>query len=169
MSYETDRKWSDQFIPEIRRIVGPYLLEPSSVEVDTKQAADLVVLLAKNVTIAARVRRSGYADKYQHDFTVRSYRESGAKTEMAKLVEGWGDWMFYGHAALGSTISHWMLIDLHEWRKTLITAGYGSGGWCHLADRRSNKDGTHFLAFDIRNFPSALIASSHELLQVEAA
>lgn len=169
MSYESDRQWSDQFIPEIRRIVGPHLLEPSSVEVDTRQAADLVVLLARNVTIAARVRRPGYADKYAHDFTIRSHRDSGAKTELAKLVEGWGDWMFYGHAALGATLIRWMLIDLHEWRKTLITSGWRHGGWRHLAQQQSNRDGTHFLAFDIRKFPSALIASSHELLQEVAA
>jgi hypothetical protein len=55
-AYRRDRAWSDAFIPAIKKIVGPYLLEPSSFEIDAQQATDLIVLLARDLRIAARVR-----------------------------------------------------------------------------------------------------------------
>lgn len=164
--YQCDRRWSDQFIPAIRKIVGPHLLVESSFEVDSKQAADLVVLKARDMTIAARVRRFGYADKYPFEFTVRSARDSQAKTEMAKMLEGWADWMFYGHAAqYGSELDRWMLVDLHAWRERLLRAGYGAG-WKQCATSKSNGDGTHFLAFDVRRFsPTIVIASGDNVTE----
>ena len=164
MSYRKDREWSDQFIPRIKWIVGPHLLVPSQFEVDAKQAADLIVLRARDMTIAARIRRCGYAESYPYEFTIRSKRDSGAKTEMAKLLEGWGDWMLYGHAAEDpGLISRWWLIDLHQWRERLLRTGF-SGSWRGFSTEKSNGDGTHFLAFDLRKFtPSILIDSSHEL------
>lgn len=163
MSYQEDRVWSDRFIPCIKRLVGPHLLEPSSFEVDTKQAADLVVLTAKNMTIACRVRRHGYADKYRYEFTVRSARDSGARTELEKLTDGWGDWMFYGHAAQSSPIvERWWLIDLSAWRAALIRDP-GSV----VKGNKSNGDGTHFVYFDVRSFKDSgkplLVAASHPL------
>lgn len=164
MSYVEDRNWSDQFIPAIRNIVGPLLVVPSSFEVDTKQAADLIVLKAKDMAIAARVRRIGYSDKYPFEFTVRSKRDSGSKTEMSKLLEGWGDWMFYGHADNNpGALSRWMVIDLHKWRKELLYEGYQKG-WSSLAQTKSNNDGTYFIAFDVRRFKSNIvIESSHPI------
>lgn len=166
--YLTDRKWSDNYIPEIRRIVGPYLLVPSPLDVDMQQAADLIVLKARDMTIAARVRRPGYADRYPFEFTVRSKRDNGQKTELAKLLEGWGDWMFYAHASTDAAFGRWFLIDLHAWRQRLLRTGY-KDGWAYLAERKSNGDGTHFVAFDLRRFnPSILIASSHSFKEPDA-
>lgn len=169
MSYEADRAWSDQFIPAMKQIIGPYLLEPSSVEVDTKQAADLVVFRARDVTIACRLRRPGYADRYPFEFTIRSARDSGTRTELQKLTDGWGDWMFYGHAAAQSPdIARWFLLDLSAWRAALIRDRMA------VAPRRqSNGDGTHFVAFDVRRFKIAngckrlVIASSHPVPVVD--
>ena len=96
-SYRNDRSFSDLFIPEIKQIVGPRLLVESTFEVDTKQAEDLTVLLVDNKSIAARVRRPGFL-QYCHEFTIRSHRDSGAVTELAKIYDGWGEWMFYAHA-----------------------------------------------------------------------
>lgn len=164
MSYGVNRTWSDTFLPDIKRIVGPYLLVRSPKEIDCTQAADLIVMRARDMTIAARIRRFGYAGKYPYDFTIRSSLDSGTKTELAKFLEGWGDWMFYGHAQQsGEFVDRWWLIDLHEWRKRLLFAGY-RGGWSSLAIQIDNGDGTHFFAFDVRDFGSALlIGSSHPL------
>lgn len=171
MSYDIDRSWSDQFIPAMRQIIGPHLLEPSSVEVDTKQAADLVVFRARDVTIACRVRRHGYAERYPFDFTVRSQRDTGARTELEKLTDGWGDWMFYGHAAERSpTIERWWLLDLDAWRAALIRDRNRI-----VTRKQSNGDGTHFVAFDVRSFPvrvgckPLVIAGSHSLETKAAA
>ena len=115
-SYASDRAWSDIMLNEIRQIVGPHLLRPTSFEMDCEQAADLFVFTARDMTIAARVRRPGYADRYPYEFTVRSGRDSGATTELAKIVDGWGDWFFYGHANDNDAIVRWWLVDLKAFR-----------------------------------------------------
>lgn len=156
--YSEDRTWSDHFIPEIKRIVGPYLLIESPIEVDQKQAADLITLKARDLTIACRVRRRysptglDYLDKYGDEFTIRLKRDSGAKTEMEKIVDGWGDWMFYAIARSNDHkdgIARWSLIDLVSWRAHMIRR-----------DKRirrgesPNGDGTYFAWFDMLSFPS---------------
>lgn len=175
MSYSQDRQWSDRFIPDIRAKVGPLLLAPAPFEVDARQAADLIVLHARDMRIAARVRRHGYAHRYPFEFTIRAKRDSGQDTELKKLLDGFGDWMFYGHAAESAPIvERWMLIDLHVWRGHLLRVGSGfgahTGGWRGLAQPKSNGDGTHFYAFDVRRFPhEMLIAGNVDLMEQGAA
>lgn len=170
MSYEQDRSWSDRYISTIKRLLGPQLLEPAAHEWDTTRATDLTVLRARNLCIAARVRRAGYADRYPYDITLRSARDSGARTELEKIVDGWGDMMFYGHAdATGDDFTRWWLIDLHAFRAALIRdRGDDSLRW----SQRSNGDGTHFVTFDLRSFPRRppiVVASSHGLMEAVAA
>jgi hypothetical protein len=166
MGYESDRQWSDRFIPAMKQIIGPHLLEPAPNEWDIGQATDLVVLQARNVCIAARVRRHGYADRYPYEFTVRSERDSGAATELRKVTDGWGDWMFYGHSgADGRGFDRWWLVDLRAFRAALIRDRNAV-----RCTAKSNNDGTHFVAFDLRSFPprpSILVASSHPLKSLE--
>lgn len=161
MSYRSDRQWSDQFIPAIRQIVGPLLLEPAPLDADRKQATDLIVLNARDMKIAARVRRHGYAERYPYEFTIRSHRDNGAPTELEKITYGFGDWFFYGHASdAGPFVTRWMVIDLRVFRGQRIQHGKASVG---NPRSRSNGDGTHFYAFDVRAFrpsPPILVASS---------
>lgn len=173
MSYQSDRQWSDQFIPQIKRIVGPYLLEPAPLEVDTKQAADLIILRARDMTIAARVRRHGYADNYPYEFTLRSRRDSGSKTEMSKITDGWGDWMFYGHEEHPNNgkLGRWFLVDLHAWRAHFIREGQRTRKSI-VHGEKSNGDGTSFCWFDLTSFqsyPPILIAASHEVPNAQRA
>lgn len=157
--YREDRQWSDQFIPVIKRLVGPHLLEPASFELDATEATDLLVFTARDMRIAARVRREGYAERYPWEFTIRSRRDSGAETEMSKIINGWGDWLFYGHAA-GSNIARWMIVDLHVFRAALIRRQKG----CPQFGDKANGDGTFFTWFNALTFPSSppiLIAASH--------
>ena len=86
MSYSDDRNWSDRYIPAIGQIVGPHLVVPAPLEIDPRQATDLIVLKARDMTIAARVRRAEYATCFPYDFTVRCRRDSGAKAEMRKVT-----------------------------------------------------------------------------------
>ena len=162
--YATNRQWSDMFIPAIRKIVGPIIVMPAPENEDMNRATDLMLFTAKDVRIAARVRRYGYAARYPGEFTVRHSLPSGATTELAKLIEGYGDWMFYGHqASPGSTdVSPWMLIDLHKWRAELLRYGY-NGGWSGLGQRKRNFDGTSFMVFDTAMMPNIVSASSDEL------
>ncbi len=172
MSYATDRQESDLYIPEIKRIVGPYLLVPSPLEVDQKQAADLVVLTGRDVTIACRTRRPGFLERYRNEFTIRSARDSGAKTELAKIIDGWGDWFFYGHQAHGRqrSFAQWFLIDLSAFRAHLIKDGYRENRAIRTG-KVPNGDGTYFRWFDVTSFPAdpPLLIASDTAGWVEAA
>lgn len=158
-----NRRVIDGFIPEIKRIVGPHLLVVTPEEIDCKQAADLMVFAARDKRIAARVRRPGFADRYPFEFTIRARRESGAETEQSKIVNGWGDWFFYGFAAAdGLTFDRWWLIDLDAFRAALIRRDKHR----IKMGTKSNGDGTFFAFFDLRTFPDnppILIAGSHKL------
>lgn len=168
MGYERDRAWSDRFIPAMKQIIGPHLLEPAPNEWDIGKATDLVVLQARNMCIAARVRRTGYANRYPYEFTIRSRRDTGARTELEKIVDGWGDWLFYGHAdALERGFDRWWLVDLRSLRAALIRDKGDID-----CEEKPNFDGTHFVAFDLRSFPSRppiLVSSSHPLPAKEVA
>lgn len=160
--YDSNRAWSDKYIPSIAAIVGPHLITPAPFERDVKEATDLIVLKARDMTIAARVRRPGYVDRYPWQFTIRSRTKWGAKTEITKIIDGWADWMFYGHAApTGADLACWYLIDLAAFRAALIRDAMREVKRISLAEV-PNGDGTSFVPFDLRMFtPSILIATSH--------
>ncbi len=156
--YNAQRAWSDKFIPAIQQIVGPLLLTPAPFELDTKQATDLIVLNARDMRIAARVRKPGYT-RYGQEFTVRSKSQYGGTTELEKMVNGFGDWMFYGHSNSEETgFSLWSVINLNHWRASLIRDKSSI-----KMKKQQNRDGSQFCAFDIRSFPKhppLLISSS---------
>lgn len=161
--YRKNREWSDIMIPQIKAIVGPLLLKPASFELDAMQATDLIIMAAKDMRIAARVRRPEYFDKYKHQFTIRCELESGAETEFSKICKGFGDWMFYGHADAANNIHFWSVIDLAAFRAALIL---NESRKKLRVEQKSNGDGSHFYAFDFESFPSnppLLVASSHDI------
>lgn len=170
-AYSQDRDWSDLFIPQIKQIVGPRLLNVTPNDIDVSQAADLMVFTARDMRIAARVRRPGFSQRYLYEFTIRAERDSGAKTELAKIVDGWGDWFFYGHMDDDEKfVEYWWLIDLHAFRAALIRASMN--GIRLRCGQKSNNDGTHFKWFDLRSFPehpSILVAGSQILPALEVA
>lgn len=161
--YSADRAWADQWIPTFKQIIGPHLLRTSSFEEDVKYAADLIVLTAEDKKIACRVRREGYAKTYPNQFTIRSHRDNGAKTELEKIREGWGNWMFYGHES-GKTIHPWWIIDLKSYRSHISHDGWKKEERREIIwGEKPNKDGTHFVWFDIKSFPehpALLVAQS---------
>lgn len=159
MSYAGDREWSDQHLPEVKRIVGPMLLEPAQFEIDAKQSTDLIILAARDKRIAVRIRRPGFLPRYQYDFTVRARRDSGAETELMKMQRGFADWMFYGHARNkdGPGLAVWYVLDLDQWRYALMTERGVASAARQLIP---NGDGTHFVAFDVREFGAQVVLAS---------
>jgi hypothetical protein len=126
------------------------------------QFEDMVV---SDMRIAARVRRPGYVDRYPYEFTIRSRAAWVGETELAKIINGKGDWLFYGHAsASGRGFDLWWLIDLRAFRAALIRHGRGDGlRW----GTQDNPDGTAFTWFDVRTFqrgPPLIVSSSRPLL-----
>ena len=172
-SYQTDREISDRFIAQIKHFVGPLLLEPASLELDAKEATDLIVLRARDMRIAARIRRNGFYDNFGSQFTIRASRDSGAETELSKIINGWGHWFFYGHLNEAETaIVHWMVVDLSSFRAGLIRNSRGAGA-IRCGDK-ANGDGTYFKWFDVRSFPHrpplfVSCSSDHAAAREEAA
>lgn len=151
-SFKNDFSWQMKYLPVVKNLVGPLLLKDAPMEIDKTEATDLMVLVARDMRIGCRIRRAGYADKYGDEFTIRSHRDSGAKTELAKITEGWGDWLFYGHAEHDDlpVLARWMIVDLHAWRAHMIRhkdkIRFG---------KKANGDGTYFVWFDVRSFPNS--------------
>lgn len=151
--YTVHRNWSDKFLPEIKDLVGRHLLETAADPFDQIQATDLMMLEARDMRVAARVRRPGYALRYPHQFTIRSTVSSGAQTELSKIVNGHGDWMFYGHSNPSQTgLDAWWLIDLRAFRAALIRHRANSSQI--IMGDMANPDGTRFKWFDVRSFPA---------------
>jgi hypothetical protein len=169
MSYSNDRQWSDLLIPHMKHIIGPRLLDVSSFDVDTKEATDLIVFKAGSVAISARVRKYSVWKRYPYDVTMRYSRPTGTETEFSKIMNGFGDWMFYGFADAETSarkpprepgvkyrIQYWSILDLEAfrylWQYERNTLKY---------TRQVNTDKTEFWAFDIRSMPSVLLKSNH--------
>lgn len=156
--YRSDRQWSDAYLPAVRQIIGPMLLIPAPMERDVSEATDLIVLKARDMTIGVRIRREGYGARYPGQFTIRAKRDNGMKTELRKIIEGWGDWLFYGHASGPEAVNPWVLVDLHMLRALFI----GNPKYLHEPDdvssgNKYNGDGTHFMWFDINHLPKEII------------
>lgn len=116
--YQRDKAWSDKFMPTIKQILGMCLLTEGNFQEDAKENTDLRVLSLTGVRIGCRVRTYGYYEKYPNDFTIRYSRPSGVKTEIDKIVEGWGDLFFYGFSNKEETsLIKWTLADLNVFRE----------------------------------------------------
>lgn len=114
---------------------------------------DLKMLGTRDIRIAARVRRPGIAQGFSRQFTIRSAVPSGEPTELSKIVNGHGDWMFYGHSNAAQTgFDAWWLIDFRAFRAALIR--HRMNGASILMGDQVNPDGTRFKWFDVSSFPS---------------
>jgi hypothetical protein len=173
MSYAERRAFSDQYLGEIKRIIGPLLLEPASLEMDQRQATDLLTLNARDLRIGARVRSSSYAEKYPYQFTIRSQSVGGAETELDKIRWGWCDWLFYGHAVMPPAIyiGRWMVLNLNVFRGVMWEHGIdGARKRGLFVDCVNGDGGTGFIACDVRRWPpQLLIATSFDCRNKEAA
>src|SRR5262245_11506720 len=120
MGFQQDDTWQAQFLPAIKEIVGPRLLVPADLELDLHQATDLMILHARDKRIACRMRRSKVLEKekWRFQFTIRCQRDRGGDTELQKILNGFGDWMFYGFESpeRQGTICRWHIIDLDAFR-----------------------------------------------------
>ena len=163
MSWQTDKKWSDRFVPELKRIAGEHLIGEAPLEEDAQRNTDLVVLKLDAVRIACRVRQNTYLHAYGNEFTVRSSRPAGTKTELTKIIEGWGDYLIYGFASADETqLEAWRLLDLNVFRLWLAR---------HMANHkgelpgvtRQNRDGSSgFHVFDVTTAPPELVRAQKE-------
>jgi hypothetical protein len=116
------------------------------------------------VRIAVRMRTKRYAENesYLGEFTIRTERFSGAKTELRKILSGFGDFMFYGFEHPdGERLGRWTLIDLNAFREAFSEMQYKSPAGVMPGNKRINGDGSSaFVPFRFSDFPPELVVAS---------
>jgi len=159
LDWQTQKTWSDQYLTEIKRILGVHLIGEAKREEDAERNTDLMVLGMAAVRIGCRIRRHKYLAPYGDQFTIRAGVISGAKTEMTKIIEGWGDYFFYGFANEDETgLAQWTLADMKVFRRyhSRMLAESDAGVFPGIG--KVNKDGqTSFAAFKWSDFPAEFI------------
>ena len=157
--WQADKRWSDRFLPEIKSILGVHLIGEPPVEEDAERNTDLMVLKLDAVRIGCRVRKHKFLSRYSDEFTMRCGRPSGTKTELTKVIEGWGDYFLYGFCDAGErSLSAWMLGDLKVFRlwycRSLrkMAAGQSPG-----SVKRNIDGSSDFTAFKIFNLPAEFL------------
>jgi hypothetical protein len=157
--WQIDKRWSDRFLPEIKRILGEILLSEPPIEEDQMRCTDLIVLKMDAVRIACRVRKHKYIEKYGDQFTIRASRPSGVETELTKIVSGWGNYMFYGFSNQAeAALCQWIVGDLNRFRLWFNRELYQQrkpGIKCNNGDSSSD-----FIAFNSCDIPGFIVKAS---------
>lgn len=135
MGYREDREWADNYLDQVANILrrnAAHLMDVQIApdDVDRETATDMVLRLSGG-DVAVRLRR---ADCRYRDLTIRSHRETGYRTELSKIEEGFGDWYLYGWLNKQDKVAEWILVDLDRLRKRKLWLGRhdipnGDGTW----------------------------------------
>jgi len=127
--WEKDKRWTDALLPQVKSILGRHLIGDAPLEEDAERNTDLIVLRLDAVRIACRIRTYEYYLRYPDEFTIRAGRPSGIKTELTKIIEGWGNYFFYGFASADKAyLVKWTLGDLNAFRIYFNRYLYANGG-----------------------------------------
>jgi hypothetical protein len=157
-SFDRDFDWQRGLIPEIKRVLANYLIVEAPADEDMKHNTDLIVLKLDTIRVACRVRTHGYLDRYPDEFTIRASRPSGQETELAKMLAGWGDYIFYGFATEeGQKLAAWMLGDLKVfrlWHSRELWDGRKPG-----KTQRNGDGSSTFQAYRISDLPSEFVVA----------
>lgn len=155
-----DKQWSDQFLSEVKAIVGATLIGEAPVEEDQERNTDLIVLKMDAIRIACRIRRNSYLVAYADEFTVRAGRPRGAKTELTKIIEGWGDYVFYGFASADECrLAAWLVGDLNVFRLWFNRQIVACGGEPPGSYKQNYDGSSSFAAFNVRELPDTFIVA----------
>jgi len=161
-NWKDDKRWSDIFLVEIKRVLGEYLISAAPIEEDAERNTDLIVLKLDAVRIGCRIRRFEYYQRYPNEFTIRSGRPSGVKTELTKIIEGWGDYFFYGFSnEEESNLIAWSLCDLKVFRLWFNREICVNKGKYPGASKTNNDNSSNFLAFTFSNLPKEFLIAQY--------
>ena len=165
MSWKDDKKWSDRFLPEIKRALGEHLISEPPIEEDAERNTDLMVLRLDAIRIGCRIRKFSYYANYHNEFTIRVGRPSGNKTELTKIIEGWGDYFFYGFSNKEETALHdWILGDLKEFRIWHSRNLAKQDGTIPGAGKSKHDNSSTFRAYKWADIPNFIVAKRGELI-----
>jgi len=157
--WNEDKRWSDKFLPGIKRILGEYLISEPPVEDDRERNTDLMVLKLDAVRIGCRIRKHKYLEAYGGQFTIRAGRPSGTKTELTKIIEGWGDYFFYGFSNEDETrLKQWILGDLRAFRIWFFRELVKNNGRYPGISQSNTDKSSNFMAFSYKDIPNFVMA-----------
>ena len=160
--FEEQFAWQERYIGTVVQLIAPHLITVSSPEVDKNKNGDLEIAFPRNGTVAVRLRTQKYA-QYAGEVTFRSRSKHNGKTEISKIIDGYGDYFFYGHVGSENIIWYWHLLSLNE-----VRASFTRNSSMLLRSQMPNGDGTWFLPFKVeRDFPRAVIAH-HDSREIAA-
>ena len=152
-NFDKQFSWQAGYIDEVVRLIAPYIITLSRPEVDKNENGDLEIVFPRNGTVGVRLRKEGAA-KFAGQVTFRSRSMYGGKTEITKIIEGYGDYFFYGHVSPTGVIWHWYLLNLNE-----VRAAFTRRSSMLRRPQIPNGDDTYFIPFDVQqDFPKAIIA-----------
>lgn len=160
MSWKDDYNAAQPFVLAAKNILGPMLLVEGTLHQDQCEVGDLVLRTRSDFSIGVRIRAASTSRRYWDQFTIRYDRyATGAKTEFAKIVEGFGDWFFYGiRSERPPSFQRWTVIDLNQFRAFLIRKPIRdlvAAGVC--GETRNHDRETSFMWFDIRKMPKNIV------------
>lgn len=138
----------------------PCTINEASLEDDRYTATDLqaVRISARDATesfldVGVRFRDVRYFAAFGGEFTIRSEGRGGTRTEIHKILEGWGDWYFYGWLDDQKQLTAWTLMDLEVFRAhPSLSQGEYPDRWHNRAPT-----GEAFIAPSFQDFPPELI------------
>lgn len=145
-TFEENMKFATRWETRAAEFVMRSQLAPASEVFDRHFGTDMFVLSEMaGSSIALRHRRAGAADADPGLITIRSYA-NGARTELAKILDGEGKYMFQACVDYdGQDISWWRLFSLDVFRKVMKEH---SGTWHLHNGGGSNRDGTAWLTYN---------------------
>jgi len=148
-------------------------LRNATPEQDMRENTDLKFAVissgCEEVDVAARVRRHKYwrrmAPKnrpYREQFTIRRQAKRGGKTEIHKVLDGFGTFMLYGFESEGGPdrLVQFTVIDLDVFREqiALWRTTETEVPWSDVP----NTDGTRGAAFNFGDFPTRMVVCRYD-------
>lgn len=138
-------------MPEVQEILGRNFIGIANEEEDQQHNTDLIVLRMDGLRFGCRIRKHAYYKTFPNDFTIRFSLPSGGKTEYEKILEGWGDYLFYGFANEAETSLHlWRIIDFERFRAFVTWYKSNNNDKIPGMEQKNSDQSSTFRAFNVK-------------------
>jgi hypothetical protein len=157
--------WQDKLLPQVVEIIGEHYfnlthqqslktIKKASEHDDMTQNTDLALLTTDEdkIRIAVRLRRPEYKN-YAGDITFRYTTQQGSLGDWDKMIDGYGDIMFFGHVDDKDNVWYWHIIDLKKLRSLMIRNS-------EIYKNRKiirNGDGSSFVVINFKQIAESII------------
>ena len=161
-NYKESKIWSDRFLSEMKRILGVVFIKVAPLKDDMELNTDLI--MPNGARVSCRIRSCTYMEQYFGQFTIRTLRPSGTKSELDKIRDGWGDFILYGYANReGTGLAYWFIGDLEVFRNYLKSYMEQNQGNLPGTEHMNRDNSSLFRAFSLEDIPGFVIASSENI------